>query len=63
MPNFYQPDLGLNPDDPFARAADRRVEWRGYLLNIFEQGVVLGLTPGTGAHLAHLHKFSLLAVL
>ena len=29
MPNIYQPDLGSNPDDPFARDADGKLVRRG----------------------------------
>ena len=25
MPRFYQPDLGTNPDDPFARSTDGKL--------------------------------------
>ena len=33
MPQFYQPDLGANPDDPFARDADGKLVRRGFWLD------------------------------
>ena len=56
MPNFYQPDLGLNPDDPFARDADSKLVRRGYWLDLMDQAVVLILTQGIGAHLTNDQK-------
>ena len=44
MPNFYQPDLGLNPDDPFARDADSKLVRVGYWLDMMDQAVVLILS-------------------
>lgn len=61
MPNFYQPDLGLNPDDPFARDADSKLVRRGYWLDMMDQAVVLILTQGIGAHLTNDQKRAHLA--
>ena len=61
MPNFYQPDLGLNPDDPFARDADSKLVRGGYWLDMMDQAVVLILTPGIGAHLTNDQKRTHLA--
>ena len=30
MPRFYQPDLGSEPDRPFARDANNKLVRRGY---------------------------------
>ena len=56
MPNYYQPDLGSNPDDPFARDADGKLVRRGYWLDMMDQAVVLIRTQGIGAHLPNDQK-------
>tara|TARA_Y100000588_G_scaffold376662_1_gene454739 strand:- start:305 stop:553 length:249 start_codon:yes stop_codon:yes gene_type:complete len=61
MPNFYQPDLGSNPDDPFARDADGKLVRRSYWLDMMDQAVVLILTQGIGAHLTNDQKRAHLA--
>jgi hypothetical protein len=34
MPRFYQPDLGTNPDDPFARGTDGALIRRSFWLDM-----------------------------
>ena len=51
MSNFYKPDLGSNPDDPFARDADDKLVRRGYWLDMSDRSVVLTMTNGIGAHI------------
>jgi hypothetical protein len=34
MPRFYQPDLGSEPDSPFARDANNKLVRRGYWLDM-----------------------------
>ena len=51
MPNFYEPNLAANPDDPFARGEDGRLVRRGFWLDMGDQSVVLALTQGVGAEL------------
>lgn len=53
MANFYQPDLGANPDDPFARDADGTLIRRGYWLNMPDPSVVLAMTQGVGANISN----------
>ena len=36
MTQFYEPDLGTNPDDPFARDGDGKLVRRGWLLARYE---------------------------
>ncbi len=61
MSNYYEPDLGSNPDDPFARDADGKLVRRTFWLDMSDRSLVLALTAGLGAHLtneqkrAHLH--------
>jgi hypothetical protein len=64
MSNFYKPDLGANPEDPFARDQDDKLVRRAYWLGMSDQSVILAMTNGVGAHLpneqkrAHLHDIS-----
>ena len=56
MANFYQPDLGANPDDPFARDADGKLIRRGYWLDMPDPSVVLAMTQGIGANISNDQK-------
>ena len=49
MVNFYQPDLGSNSDDPFARDADGKLVRRGYWMDMGDRSLVLTMTSGIGA--------------
>jgi hypothetical protein len=51
MPNFYEPDLAANHDDPFARDADSKLVRRGFWLDMGDQSVVLAMTQGVGVRL------------
>ncbi len=51
MPNFYQPDLSQNRDDPFARGEDGKLVRRGYWLDMGDKSVVLAMTQGVGTRL------------
>lgn len=56
MARFYQPDLGTNPNDPFARDEDGKLARRGYWLDMPDQSIVLIFTQGIGAHLTNDQK-------
>lgn len=56
MANFYQPDLGANPNDPFARDSDGKLVRRSYWLDLPDQSVVMVFTQGIGAHLSNDQK-------
>lgn len=56
MPNFYQPDLGANPNDPFARDADGKLVRRSYWLDMTDQAIVLIFAQGIGIHLSNDQK-------
>ncbi len=56
MANFYEPDLGGNPDDPFARNADNKLVRRSYWLDMSDRSIVLVMTNGIGAHLPNAKK-------
>ena len=51
MPNFYQPDLATNRDDPFARDADGKLVRRSFWLDMGDRSVVLAMTQGVGTRL------------
>jgi hypothetical protein len=53
---FYKPDLGANPENPFARDAEDKLIRRSYWLDMIDQSIVLALTQGVGAHLSNEEK-------
>ena len=61
MPRFYEPDLGRNPDDPFARDETGTLVRRSYWLDMGDRTLVLVMTNGIGAHLANEEKRAHLA--
>jgi hypothetical protein len=65
MANFYSPDLGAQPDNPFARDADSKLVRQDYWLGMSDRSVVLAMTQGIGtaltadqkrAHLADIRR-------
>ena len=56
MPRFYQPDLGSEPDSPFARDANNKLVRRGYWLDMNDRSLVMVMTQGIGAHLTNDEK-------
>jgi hypothetical protein len=56
MPNYYVPDLGRNPDDPFARDADGKLVRRAFWLDMGDRSIVLAMTQGLGAALSNEEK-------
>ena len=56
MPNFYEPDLGENPNDPFARDADDKLVRRSYWLDLSDRSLVLAMTAGIGARVPNEQK-------
>ena len=56
MTRFYQPDLGSEPDSPFARDANNKLVRRGYWLDINDRSLVMAMTQGIGAHLTNDEK-------
>lgn len=61
MPQYYRPDLGGNPDDPFARGTDGRLIRRSFWLDMGDRSVVLAMTQGIGAALTNEEKRAHLA--
>jgi hypothetical protein len=61
MPHFYQPDLGREPDSPFARDANNKLVRRGYWLDMNDRSLVLVMTNDEKrAHLTDLKREHLL---
>jgi hypothetical protein len=56
MANFYSPDLGMHPDDPFARDGDGKLVRRSYWLDMGDRSIVLAMTQGLGAALTNEQK-------
>lgn len=56
MTDFYKPDLGENPDDPFARGADGKLVRRGYWLDMSDRSLILAMTTGIGSHVPNEQK-------
>ena len=61
MPDYYKPDLGAEPNNPFARDQDGKLVRRAYWLDMLDSSVVLALTRGIGVHLTNEEKRSHLA--
>ena len=53
---FYEPDLGAEPDSPFARNAENKLVRRSYWLDMNDRSLVMVMTNGIGAHLTNNEK-------
>jgi len=56
MPRFYEPDLGADPNSPFARDASGKLVRRGYWLDMTDGSLVMVMVNGIGAHLTNDEK-------
>ena len=57
MARFCQPDLGSEPDSPFARDANNKLVRRSYWLDLNDRSLVsMVMTQGIGAHLTNDEK-------
>ena len=56
MPRHYEPDLGADPDSPFARDGSNKLVRRSYWLDMADSTLVLVMTNGIGAHLSNDEK-------
>ena len=61
MSQFHRPDLGANPNDPFARDENDKLVRRGYWLDMSDRSLVLAMTAGIGAALPNAQKRAHLA--
>ena len=58
---YYTPDLGTDPDSPFARDENGKLVRRSYWLDMTDRSFVLAMTQGVGANLTNEQKRSHLA--
>ena len=56
MTTFFEPDLGSEPDNPFARDQDGKLVRRSYWMDLIDSSVVLAMTKGVGAYLTNDQK-------
>lgn len=56
MGEFYTPDLGTDPNNPFARDSDGKLVRRSFWLDMADRSLVLAMTQGVGASLTNEHK-------
>lgn len=56
MTKFYSPNLGVNPEDPFARDGEDKLVRRAYWLGLSDQSIVLAMTQGVGANIPNDQK-------
>ena len=56
MTRFYEPDLGRDPNNPFARNQAGQLVRRSYWLDLPDQSLVLAMTQGVGANLNNEQK-------
>ena len=56
MARFYEPDLGAEPDSPFARDAANKLIRHGYWLDMNDRSLVMAMVNGIGAHLTNDEK-------
>ena len=56
MARFYEPDLGSEPDSPFARDSNNKLVRRGYWVDINDRSLVMVMTQGIGSHLTNDEK-------
>lgn len=54
--SFYKPDLGLSPDDPFARDAEGKLVRRNFWLDMSDRSLVMAMTAGIGRALTASEK-------
>ena len=56
MVRLYEPDLGADPDSPFARDASNKLVRRGYWFDMNDRTLVMVMVNGIGAHLTNDEK-------
>ena len=56
MTRFHEPDLGANPDSPFARDASNKLVRRSYWMDMNDRSLVMVMIKGIGANLTNDEK-------
>ena len=58
MPEFFSPDLGIDPENPFARDASGKLVRRGFWVDMSDRSLVLAMTSGVGSKITNEQKRS-----
>ncbi len=61
MPRFYEPDLGADPNNPFARDENGKLLRRSYWMDMTDRSLILTMVQGIGANLTNDQKRAHLA--
>jgi len=56
MIDYYQPDMGSSPDNPFARDAEGKLVRRSFWLDMGDRSLILAMNQGVGANLTNEQK-------
>jgi hypothetical protein len=56
MAKFYEPDMGQDPENPFARDADGKLVRRSYWLDMGDRSIILMMAQGLGSVLSNEQK-------
>ena len=56
MAKFFSPDLGADPNSPFARDENQKLVRRSYWLDMSDRSLMLVMTTGVGAQLTNEEK-------
>ena len=56
MSRFHEPDLTVDPNNPFVRDAAGKLVRRSYWLDMTDQTLVMVMTQGNGANLTNDEK-------
>ena len=56
MNDYFKPDLGTNPENPFARDGEGQLVRRTFWLDMTDQSLILAMTQGIGSNLSNEQK-------
>ena len=56
MNDYFKPDLGTNPDNPFARDGEGQLVRRAFWLDMTDRSLILAMTLGIGSNLSNEQK-------
>ena len=56
MPDFFKPDLGMDPNSPFARDGNGKLVRRGFWLDMSDRSLIMAMTTGIGSNISNEYK-------
>ena len=56
MPDFFKPDLGTDPNNPFARDGNDKLVRRAFWLDMSDRSLILAMTSGIGSGIPNEQK-------